>query len=118
MKLVEKNIEWFVAIALTFGCIFDVVRQSLYVLEAEYVSRIINIFYFMILFCLLIYQAKHYKIGLKKSPYILFFVWYCFYIFVVYGLQQLLPNIPREGSFFNNGFYDPFSCCFPYDANF
>ena len=91
MKLIENNIEWLVAIALVFGCSFDVMRQGLNVIGATAIIRFLNILNYLILFCLYIYQGRHYKIGLKKSPYIFFFIWYFFMIFLYMTILRVYP---------------------------
>lgn len=76
MQLIEKYIEWLVAIALSFACCFDVIKQGLQVVDAKGLILYFNIFNFIILVCLVIYQLKHYKIRQYNSLYLLFFIVY------------------------------------------
>ncbi len=95
MKFIEKYIEWLVAIALVFGCSFDVVRQGLNVIEAKSILRYVNIINYIILFCLYLYQSKHYRVKIYSNPFSCFFIIYYVVVLLdmtilrVYPLDQL-----------------------------
>ena len=55
MRLIEKYIEWLVAIALSFACCFDVIKQGLHVVDAKGIYLYFRILNDFVLVCLVIY---------------------------------------------------------------
>lgn len=100
MRLIEKYIEWIVAIALSLVCCFDVIKQGLLVVDAKELLSYFTIFNYTILICLLFYQLKHFGIKHNSTPYLCFFIIYyiatLLYMTVlrVYPLDQMaaVPN--------------------------
>ena len=95
MNIIEKKIEWLIAMAVMLTTTYEVIRAALGMLDLRLINGIVTYLNLLLIFLIFVYQNRHYGRGLIGRPFVVFFVIYCAYIlgdmtiFRKYPLDQL-----------------------------
>lgn len=93
MRIVEKNIEWLVVIAVVLVTTYEVIKQALGMLDLRLINGLVTYLNLFLIFILFYYQNRHYGRGFIGRPFCFFFTIYCAYIL---GDMTLFRKYPLE----------------------
>lgn len=82
MKLIEKNIEWLVAIAVVFLTTIPFIMSMMSTLDMIFVKNLLYYFPLFILFPIFFYQMRTYGIKIYDDHFFIFYIVYCVYVLV------------------------------------
>lgn len=102
MRILDKSISWIVVLAIGFLGTYDIIQGLVRILYGE-ANFFFNVIRLLLVLLLLVYQKRHYGLGLWCKPFLLFFLIYSFYILfditflqdilLRYGEKDALPNV-------------------------
>lgn len=82
MKLIEKNIEWLVVIAVVLITTIAFTKSLMATLEIRIVIGLLKYFTLLILFLIFLYQKHTYGIKIYDTLFFTFYIVYCVYLLV------------------------------------
>lgn len=91
MKLIERHIEWLVAIAVVMITTISLFRALMGTLDYSIVKRCLLYSSILIVYLVFLYQKSHYGVRVYDKAFFVFYLVYCFYILLDITILRRYP---------------------------
>lgn len=108
MKILDRSIEWLVAIAVVNITTLNAFRALMENLESHFINSLLNYSMLLLMGLLFLYQKRHYGIKAYYRGFWVFYLLYCSYIFIYmtlflrYPLEDMIKIPPSIFIYFYN----------------
>lgn len=91
MKLIEKYIEWLVAVSVVLITTYHLLSSMMETFDYAYINQFVVYLTILILFLIYLYQKRHYGSKVLDKWFVTFYLVYCVYILLDLTIFRIYP---------------------------